>query len=96
MTSSQRSINGCKKLERTSPRTLEVISAIGFRKNRFDPFGYFYLTIEIHKTPVSTRPVCSDCASLVHPLGKWLNYALQPIVAESSPTNPSTSKTHSH
>jgi hypothetical protein len=39
-------------------------------KNRVDPFGYFYLTIKIHKTPISTRPVFSDCASLVHPLGK--------------------------
>ena len=51
-------------------------------KNCSDPFGYFYLTIKIHKTPISTRPVCSDCASLVHPLGKWLDYALQPIVKE--------------
>ena len=44
------------------------------QKNRFDPFGYFYLTIKIHKTSVST--------SLVHPLGKWLDYALQPVVAD--------------
>jgi hypothetical protein len=50
-------------------------------KNRADPFGYFYLTIKIHKAPVSTRPVCSDCASLVHPLGKWLDLVLQPVVA---------------
>jgi hypothetical protein len=50
-------------------------------KNRSDPFGHFYLTVKIHKSPVSTRPVCSDCASLVHPLGKWLDYALQPIIA---------------
>jgi hypothetical protein len=52
------------------------------QKNRFDPFGYFYLTIKIHKNPGSTHPVCSDCASLVHPLGKWLDYALQPVVAD--------------
>jgi hypothetical protein len=51
------------------------------QKNRSYPFGHFYLTIKINKSPVSTRPVCSDCASLVHPLGKWLNYALQPVVA---------------
>jgi hypothetical protein len=51
------------------------------QKNRSDPFGYFYLTIKIHKSPVSTRPICSNCASLVHPLGKWLNYTLQPVVA---------------
>jgi hypothetical protein len=50
-------------------------------KNRSHPFGYFYLTVKIHKTPVSTHPVCSDCASLVHPLGKWLDLVLQPVVA---------------
>jgi hypothetical protein len=38
--------------------------------------------IKINKSPVSTRPVCSNCASLVHPLGKWLNYALQPVIAD--------------
>jgi hypothetical protein len=51
------------------------------QKNHSDPFGYFYLTIKIHKGPLSTRPVCSDCTSLVHPLGKWLDQVLQPIVA---------------
>ena len=50
------------------------------QKNLNDPFGYFYLTIKIHKGPISTRPVCSDCTSLVHPLGKWLDQALQPVV----------------
>ena len=29
-----------------------------------DPFGYFYLLVKLHKTPVSARPVCSDVASL--------------------------------
>ena len=37
--------------------------------------------MKIHKEPISTRPVCSDCASIVHPLGKWLDKALQPLVA---------------
>lgn len=45
-----------------------------------DPFGYFYLLIKLHKTPISTRPVCSDCASLPHALGKWVDLQLQPIV----------------
>ena len=26
-----------------------------------------------------TRPVCSNCASLLHPIGQWLNEFLQPI-----------------
>lgn len=47
---------------------------------RKDPFGYFYLLIKLHKTPISTRPVCSDCASLPHALGKWVDLQLQPIV----------------
>jgi hypothetical protein len=50
------------------------------QKNRSDPFGYFYLTIKIHKGPLSTCPVCSDCTSLVHPLRKWLDQVLQPVV----------------
>jgi hypothetical protein len=37
---------------------------------------------KVHKTPLSTRPVCSGFASLFHPLGKWLNYALQPVVVD--------------
>ena len=52
------------------------------QKNRFDPIGYVYLTVKIRKTPVSTHPVCSDCASLVHPLRKWLDYALQPVIVD--------------
>jgi hypothetical protein len=51
------------------------------QKNHFDFLGYFYLTVKFHKGPLNTRPVCSDCASLVHPLRKWLNYMLQPVIA---------------
>jgi len=47
---------------------------------RRDPFGYFYLLAKLHKSPVSTRPVCSDCASLPHSIGKWVDRQLQPIV----------------
>ena len=50
------------------------------QKNYFDPFGYFYLNVKIHKEKLGTRPVCSDCASLVHPLGKWLDMVLQEFV----------------
>jgi len=45
-----------------------------------EPFGYFYLTIKIHKTPIFTRPICSDLASLPHSLGQWVDLALQPVV----------------
>jgi hypothetical protein len=36
--------------------------------------------IKIHKAKGGTHLVCSDCASLVHPLGKWLDYTLQPVI----------------
>ena len=45
-----------------------------------DPFGYFYLLYKLHKQPISTRPVCSDCGSLPHTLGQYVNEELQPIV----------------
>ena len=45
-----------------------------------DPFGYFYLLYKLHKTPIKTRPVCSDCASLPHALGEWVDEMLQPLV----------------
>jgi hypothetical protein len=48
--------------------------------NQSNPFGYFYLMIKIYKAKGGTRSVCSYCASLVHPLGKWLDYTLQPII----------------
>ena len=54
-------------------------------KARADPFGYFYLLPKLHKQPLTTRPVCSDCASLPHALGKWVDRQLQPIV-RSQPT----------
>ena len=45
-----------------------------------DPFGYFYLLYKLYKEPVSTRPVCSDCGSLPHALGQWVDEQLQPIM----------------
>ena len=51
-----------------------------------DPFGYFYLLYKIHKLKdpeqtdlCPTRPVCSMCGSLTHPLGAWINKELQPV-----------------
>ncbi|KAL7534531.1 hypothetical protein ACHAXR_005939 [Thalassiosira sp. AJA248-18] len=40
---------------------------------------------KLHKTPLKTRPVCSDCASLPHALGQWVDEMLQPIV-KAQPT----------
>ncbi len=54
-------------------------------KATLDPFGYLYLTIKIHKTPISTRPICSNLASLPHSLGQWVDLVLQPLVT-SQPT----------
>jgi len=53
-------------------------------ENMKDPFGKFYTLYKLHKKPDSngnypTRPVCSDCASITHALGKWVDEQLQPI-----------------
>ena len=53
--------------------------------NMKDPFGYFYLMYKVHKMVkgqmiLKTRPVSSDCASITHPLGKWVDEMLKPIV----------------
>ena len=53
--------------------------------NRADPHGYFYLMYKVHKKSLSTRPVCSDCASITNPIGKWVDIQLQPV-AQSMPT----------
>ena len=50
-----------------------------------EPFGYFYLLYKIHKTPTSTRPVCSDCSSVIHSLGKVIDILLQPV-AQGQPS----------
>lgn len=50
------------------------------RESMDDPYGYFYLLYKIHKPKLSTRPVCSDCASMPHSLGQWIDEELQPLV----------------
>ncbi len=53
------------------------------KNNRHSPFGQFYISYKVHKTPTNgrypTRPVCSDVSSLPHGLGKWVDLQLQPI-----------------
>jgi len=49
-----------------------------------DPFGYFYLLIKLHKLPVAGRPVCSDCSSLPHAIGHYVDGELQPIVKDQA------------
>ncbi|KAL7531342.1 hypothetical protein ACHAXR_003988, partial [Thalassiosira sp. AJA248-18] len=60
--------------------------------NNKDPFGYFYLLYKIHKLPsldevdiCPTRPVCSSCGSVDHPLGAWVNLQIQPV-AQAQPS----------
>ena len=47
-----------------------------------DPFPKLYLLMKVHKTPLKTRPVVSCSGGLLHPLGVWLNTALQPIATK--------------
>jgi hypothetical protein len=43
------------------------------------PLGYFYLLIKLRKQPISGRPVCLDCGSLPHALGRWVDETLHPL-----------------
>ncbi|KAL7539220.1 hypothetical protein ACHAWF_006335 [Thalassiosira exigua] len=45
---------------------------------------------KIHKTPMKMWPVVSDCVSLTHPLGKWINIMLQTF-AKAVPAYPKDS-----
>ncbi len=37
---------------------------------------------KLHKSPLSTQPVCSDHGSLPHGLGQWVHQLLHPIVKD--------------
>jgi hypothetical protein len=42
-----------------------------------DPFGFMYLLMKIHKSPMKTHPILSLKGSLLHGLGLWANDKLQ-------------------
>ena len=44
-----------------------------------NPFPVFYITLKIHKTPWTTRPVVSCPGSLLYAIGVWVDIKLQPI-----------------
>ena len=48
-------------------------------KNSKDPHGYLYLLYKVHKNPVKTCPVISDCGSITYALGKWVDIMLHSI-----------------
>ena len=69
-----------RKYRRLLPRGVRRYLEKKLKETKEDPFGYFYLLYKLHKSPVKTRPVCSDCASTPHALGQWVDEMLQPIV----------------
>ena len=69
-----------RKYRRLLPRGVRRYLEKKLEETKEDPFGYFYLLYKLHKSPVKTRPVCSDCASTPHALGQWVDEMLQPIV----------------
>jgi hypothetical protein len=49
-----------------------------------DPLGYFYLLIKLHKIPITGHPICSDCGSLPHAQGRYVDATLHPIVKDQA------------
>jgi hypothetical protein len=47
-----------------------------------NPLVYFYLMPKLHKLPLLTQPICSDCGSLPHGLGQWIDQVLQAVVKD--------------
>ncbi|EJK68766.1 hypothetical protein THAOC_10026 [Thalassiosira oceanica] len=59
-------------------------------KTRENPSGYAYQLYKLHKKTIDTRLVVSDCGSLIHALGKWVNEMLQcssPSCSRRRPTS---------
>lgn len=52
-------------------KTLEAIMS--------DPYAYFYLLYKLHKSPIKTRPVSSQCASVSFAIGQFVDEQLQQI-----------------
>jgi len=49
-----------------------------------DPYNYFYLLFKVHKSPLSTRAICSACGGLAHGLGQYVDEKLQPMAKSQS------------
>ncbi len=43
-------------------------------------FSNFYILPKIHKNPWKTRPVASQCGSVLEPIARWLDYMLQQVL----------------
>jgi hypothetical protein len=73
-----------RKHVRVLPENIKEYLKTKLQESSEDPFGYFYLLYKLHKNPVKTRPVFSDCTSTSHALGEWVDEMLQSIVKEQA------------
>ena len=55
------------------------ISTLKEKSWESNPYNYFYLLFEVHKSPLSTRAICSACGGLAHGLGQYVDKKLQPM-----------------
>ena len=66
------------------PDNIVNFSQEHMKKASKDPLGYFYLLIKLYKLPIVGHLVCSDCGSLPHALGCYVDARLQPIVKDQA------------
>ena len=45
--------------------------------------GRFYMTIKVHKTPVTGRPICASIGTITYHASKYLDHVLQPAMKMS-------------
>jgi hypothetical protein len=69
------------KTNKASLTTTELKFLRYHLNNNETPFPAFYMTMKVHKTPWSTRPIVSCSGSLLYAIGVWVDRKLQ-IIAQ--------------
>lgn len=64
---------------KTSLSKRERAFLLAKKKANVEPFAHLYLTMKVHKTPLTTRPIVSCSGSLLEGLGIWVDDKLKQV-----------------